>query len=65
MQVLCRSCSVEPCRTVGAVNVPGSKSISNRVLLLAAMGKGQARINGLLLSDDTLVSTQRLFINSI
>lgn len=32
---------------------PGSKSISNRVLLLAALGKGKCRISNLLHSDDT------------
>ncbi|KAK5134570.1 hypothetical protein LTR08_006356 [Meristemomyces frigidus] len=32
---------------------PGSKSISNRVLLLAALGQGECRIRNLLHSDDT------------
>ena len=32
---------------------PGSKSISNRVLLLAALGQGRCRISNLLHSDDT------------
>lgn len=32
---------------------PGSKSISNRVLLLAALGEGKCRITNLLHSDDT------------
>lgn len=32
---------------------PGSKSISNRVLLLAALSKGKCRIGNLLHSDDT------------
>ena len=32
---------------------PGSKSISNRVLLLAALGSGKCRITNLLHSDDT------------
>jgi len=39
----------------GAVLVPGSKSISNRVLLMAAMGRGTVAIRGLLQSDDTQV----------
>eukprot|EP00962_Isochrysis_galbana_P005286 scaffold1441_cov120-Isochrysis_galbana.AAC.15 len=39
----------------GSVLVPGSKSISNRVLLMAAMGKGSCSIRGLLQSDDTQV----------
>ncbi|WPG99967.1 pentafunctional arom polypeptide [Acrodontium crateriforme] len=32
---------------------PGSKSISNRVLLLAALGEGKCKISNLLHSDDT------------
>jgi 3-phosphoshikimate 1-carboxyvinyltransferase len=35
--------------------LPGSKSISNRVLLLAALSEGSTRIDGLLDSDDTRV----------
>jgi pentafunctional AROM polypeptide len=34
---------------------PGSKSISNRALLLAALGKGTCRLKNLLHSDDTQV----------
>ena len=34
---------------------PGSKSISNRALVLAALGKGECRIRNLLHSDDTEV----------
>jgi len=37
----------------GEIVLPGSKSISNRVLLLAALAKGDTRIDGLLKSDDT------------
>ncbi|EKX49636.1 hypothetical protein GUITHDRAFT_67756, partial [Guillardia theta CCMP2712] len=37
----------------GTVRVPGSKSVSNRVLPLAVMGRGDCRIKGLLHSDDT------------
>ena len=37
----------------GTVRVPGSKSVSNRVLPLAVMGTGECRIKGLLHSDDT------------
>jgi pentafunctional AROM polypeptide len=37
----------------GSVRVPGSKSVSNRVLPLAVMGTGECRIRGLLTSDDT------------
>lgn len=35
--------------------MPGSKSISNRVLLLSALARGETRISGLLDSDDTRV----------
>jgi 3-phosphoshikimate 1-carboxyvinyltransferase len=39
----------------GSVRLPGSKSISNRVLMLAALSAGTTRIDGLLESDDTSV----------
>ncbi len=39
----------------GVVRLPGSKSISNRVLLLAALAQGKTKIIDLLASDDTLV----------
>ena len=37
------------------MSLPGSKSISNRVLLLAALAEGRTEITGLLDSDDTRV----------
>jgi 3-phosphoshikimate 1-carboxyvinyltransferase len=39
----------------GTVRLPGSKSISNRTLLLAALCEGTTTIHDLLASDDTLV----------
>lgn len=39
---------------------PGSKSISNRALVLAALGKGECRIKNLLHSDDTEVMLNAL-----
>ncbi|OMJ21859.1 Pentafunctional AROM polypeptide [Smittium culicis] len=39
---------------------PGSKSISNRALVLAALGKGKCRIHNLLHSDDTRVMIEAL-----
>ena len=39
----------------GVVTLPGSKSISNRVLLLAALSQGRTVIHDLLDSDDTRV----------
>lgn len=35
------------------VEVPGSKSITNRALLMAAMGNGESVLNGVLFSDDS------------
>ena len=39
----------------GVMALPGSKSISNRVLLLSAIAEGTTVITGLLDSDDTRV----------
>ncbi len=42
-------------RAGGTIRLPGSKSISNRVLLLAALSRGQTTVHDLLASDDTAV----------
>src|SRR5688572_15370854 len=47
-------------RAAGTVRLPGSKSISNRVLLLAALAKGETEILGLLDADDTRVMREAL-----
>ena len=39
-------------RAAGIVRLPGSKSISNRILLLAALAEGRTQIHDLLASDD-------------
>ncbi len=44
----------------GVVRLPGSKSISNRVLLLAALAEGTTRVHDLLDSDDTRVMLDAL-----
>jgi 3-phosphoshikimate 1-carboxyvinyltransferase len=44
----------------GTVRLPGSKSISNRILLLAALSRGTTKIMDLLASDDTLVMLMAL-----
>jgi 3-phosphoshikimate 1-carboxyvinyltransferase len=44
----------------GTVRLPGSKSISNRVLLLAALSAGTTRVHDLLESDDTRVMLDAL-----
>lgn len=50
----------------GTVALPGSKSISNRVLLLSALAAGTTRLTGLLDSDDTrvmLAALRKLGVN--
>jgi 3-phosphoshikimate 1-carboxyvinyltransferase len=42
-------------RAAGTVRLPGSKSISNRVLLLAALAAGETTVHDLLDADDTRV----------
>jgi len=44
----------------GRVRLPGSKSISNRVLLLAALSEGPTEVDDLLDSDDTRVMLDAL-----
>jgi 3-phosphoshikimate 1-carboxyvinyltransferase len=44
----------------GRVRLPGSKSISNRVLLLAALSEGATQVDDLLDSDDTRVMLDAL-----
>ena len=44
----------------GDVHLPGSKSISNRVLLLAALSDGTTTVHDLLASDDTRVMLDAL-----
>lgn len=50
----------------GTVRLPGSKSISNRILLLSALAQGQTHILELLASDDThvmLMALQKLGVH--
>ena len=47
-------------RARGTLRLPGSKSISNRVLLLAALADGTTQVRGLLDSDDTRVMLEAL-----
>lgn len=42
------------------ITIPGSKSITNRALLLAALAKGTSHLSGMLFSDDTFA-----FINAL
>ena len=47
-------------RAAGTVRLPGSKSISNRVLLLSALASGETEVGGLLDADDTRVMLDAL-----
>ncbi len=47
-------------RVAGTVRLPGSKSISNRVLLLAALAQGATLVRDLLEADDTRVMLEAL-----
>jgi 3-phosphoshikimate 1-carboxyvinyltransferase len=47
-------------RAAGTLRLPGSKSISNRTLLLAALARGATTLEGLLDSDDTRVMREAL-----
>jgi 3-phosphoshikimate 1-carboxyvinyltransferase len=44
----------------GTVALPGSKSISNRVLLLAALARGETEVRGLLDAEDTRIMREAL-----
>jgi len=47
-------------RADGSLDLPGSKSISNRALLLAALAHGTTHLHGLLDADDTRIMRQAL-----
>ena len=47
-------------RVRGTVRLPGSKSISNRILLLAALAQGETLIHDVLESEDTQVMLEAL-----
>ncbi|HEX4332612.1 MAG TPA: 3-phosphoshikimate 1-carboxyvinyltransferase [Usitatibacter sp.] len=49
-------------RAAGSLRLPGSKSISNRTLLLAALARGTTGLDALLDSDDTRVMREALAV---
>lgn len=62
-RVLCEAATVisaTPTKSPITMATPGSKSISNRALVLAALGKGTCRVKNLLHSDDTAVMMNAL-----
>ncbi len=56
---------VAPFGAAGDITLPGSKSISNRVLLLAALAEGETEIHNLLDSEDTRVMLDALRVLGI
>lgn len=55
------SLTLSPIKTLeGTVTLPGSKSLSNRCLLLAALSEGSTRVDNLLDSDDIRYMLQAL-----
>ncbi|MCP4364599.1 MAG: 3-phosphoshikimate 1-carboxyvinyltransferase [Planctomycetes bacterium] len=44
---------ITPARVEGTIRVPGSKSLTNRALVVAALAEGESTINGALFSEDT------------
>ncbi len=42
----------------GKIRIPGSKSLTNRAILIASLAKGTSRLEGVLHSDDTFYITQ-------
>ena len=42
------------------ITVPGSKSITNRALILAALAKGKTTLTGALWSEDTQIMVEAL-----
>ena len=42
------------------IRVPGSKSITNRALLIAALARGSSSLEGMLFSDDTRYMAESL-----
>jgi len=56
-----RTLTLPPCRAFeGEVTVPGSKSISNRALLLSALARGTTVLHNVLDSDDTTLMRRAL-----
>lgn len=60
-RVLSDSINIEPCQPLDAtITPPGSKSITNRALVCAALASGKSTLTGALESDDTLVMIDSL-----
>ena len=53
--------TIRPFRTParGVARVPGSKSLTNRALIFAALAEGETRFTGALFSRDTRIQRHR------
>jgi 3-phosphoshikimate 1-carboxyvinyltransferase len=54
--------AIEPLsgRPDATVRVPGSKSVTNRALVAAALAEGESRLDGVLVADDTMAMVEAL-----
>lgn len=53
-------------RIEGSITIPGSKSLTNRALIIGAMAKGKSKVTGILKSDDSywcIDSLKKLGVN--
>ena len=54
-----KTATFEPCGAISAsIQPPGSKSLTNRAIVCAALAKGQSRLTGVLDSEDTQVMVE-------
>jgi 3-phosphoshikimate 1-carboxyvinyltransferase len=61
-KIIIKASNIKP----GNIYLPGSKSITNRILLLASLSWGETKISNMLFSDDTMImisSLQKLGID--
>ena len=47
-------------KTIKHLNLPGSKSITNRALILSALAEGKSILENVLISDDTIYMIEAL-----
>ncbi|MFM2096071.1 MAG: 3-phosphoshikimate 1-carboxyvinyltransferase, partial [Planctomycetota bacterium] len=60
-QITVEQITIEPCEPLHArIRPPGSKSITNRALVCAALADGPSELTGALASDDTAVMIEAL-----
>ena len=56
-----KTLTLEPIRRIdGEIQLPGSKSMTNRLLLLASLAEGTTEVHNILASDDSRVMLESL-----